>query len=56
MVTILRRGTTSYRRKKAKTRVRMPDGTILDGKAGQKALDERRRRQEEGEKYRVKGS
>jgi len=47
---ILTRGTEEYRKRMIKTRVRMPDGTVLQGKQSQKILDERKRQQEKARK------
>jgi hypothetical protein len=55
--TILNRGTEAYRKRMIKTRVRMPDGTILQGRAGERVLSERQKIQEKArkeEKYLVK--
>lgn len=42
------------KKEKIKSRVRMPDGTILQGKQGQRVVSERLKAQEKTEKYRVK--
>jgi len=38
---ILKRGTSEYRTKMIKTRVRMSDGTVLQGREGSKIRDQR---------------
>lgn len=42
------------KREKIQSRVRMPDGTILQGHQGIKILNERQRNQERGERMRIK--
>jgi len=47
-------GTSETHRKQIRTRAQMPDGSILQGRAGQKVIDERRRARDKAMKYEVK--
>jgi len=55
MVYILRRGTDAYQKRLIRTRVRMPDGTVIQGREGQRILDERRRIADKMRKLEEKG-
>ena len=55
MANVLRQGTDAYQKRLIRTRVRMPDGTVVQGREGQKILDERRRIADKMRKLEEKG-